>query len=85
MEFEIKIKPLVLFDLEDKINIREQQSKGSGKQFYEHFLSELSELTQRHSYSETLYQSVKEYKSEKIPCKLYYMISGQTIYLMGLR
>ena len=84
MEFKIKIKPLVLFDLEDKINYKEQQSTGSGKQFYHYFLSQLSTLQHHTHEAVPVYQTVKAYIAEDPSCKLFYMVSGETIYVMGL-
>ncbi len=84
MEFEIKIKPLVLFDLEDKIHSKEQQSAGAGRQFYQHFLSDLTTLQSHHDQRAPLYQSVKEFTAVQSTCKLFYMVNGETIYIMGL-
>ncbi len=84
MGFEIKIKPLVLFDLEDKINGKERQVAGSGKAFYEHFLSELSELQLNNDNATQIYQSVREYVSADKSCKLFYIINGKTLYIMGV-
>ncbi len=84
MEYEIKIKPLVLFDLEDKIIAKEQQSAGSGKQFYNYFLNHLSSLQSNLSQAMPVYQSVSEYIGEDASCRLFYMVSGATIYVVGV-
>ncbi len=84
MAFEILIKPLVLFDLEDKIQLEESQSAGAGKRFYEQFLNELSNL-KHHCPDEVLvYDSVQKYEAENIPCTFFYIVTGATILLTGL-
>ncbi len=85
MEFEIKIKPLVLFDLQDKIDAEEQRRTGAGKQLYEGFLSGLATIKQQNERTlPPVYKSVKEYIAADATCKLFYMINGSTIYVMGL-
>ena len=84
MEFEIKIKPLVLFDLQDKIDQEEQRNAGSGKQLYEGFLSGLATIKQQNENAPPVYEAVKEYIASDASCKLFYMVNGSTIYVMGL-
>ena len=85
MEYEIKIKPLVLFDLEDKIMAKEQQSAGSGAQFYNYFLFHLSSLQKNILDAIPVYQAVNEYVAADASCRLFYTVSDATIYIMGLR
>ena len=85
MEYEIKIKPLVLFDLEDKIIAKEQQSVGSGEQFYNYFLTHLSSLQKNMNDAMPVYQAVNEYIADDSSCRLFYLVSDATIYVMGIR
>ena len=84
MEFELKIKPLVLFDLQDKIEAEEQRKTGSGKYLYEDFLNGLAAIKQQIQNNPPIYETVKEYLATAASCKLFYMINGSTIYVMGL-
>jgi hypothetical protein len=83
MAFEIRIKPLVLFDLEDKIRLKENQAAGKGKQFYQSFLSELHKLQHR-NHGAPVYEVVRKYAAKDLSCNLFYMITGDTILIMGL-
>ncbi len=84
MEFEIKIKPLVLFDLQDKIEAEEQRKAGSGKHLYEDFLNGLAAIKQQNQNKPPVYETVQEYIAADALCKLFYMVNGSTIYVMGL-
>ncbi len=84
MEYEIKIKPLVLFDLQDKIEAEEQRKTGAGKHLYEDFLSGLAIIKQQNENMPPVYETVKEYIPADASCKLFYMINGSIIYVMGL-
>lgn len=85
MAFNIKIKPLVLFDLEDKIKCYEQEADGEGKRFYQIFLTGLSDL-QRGVGREDIpvYQTVKKYESADSKCSLFYTVAGNQIMVIGL-
>ncbi len=85
MAFDIKIKPLVLFDLEDKIKQYEYETDGDGKRFYQTFLDSLSDL-QHDIYNEVppVYESVKKYVSKDSRCSLFYTIAGNRLMVIGL-
>ncbi len=84
MEFEIKIKPLVLFDLEDKISRIEEQKRGAGRLFYESFLNQVAALPAHDCEAAPVYRSVKEYITNGPDCRLFYMIKDSTIFVVGL-
>ncbi len=84
MEFEIKIKPLVLFDLQDKIEAEEHRKTGSGKHLYEDFLNGLAVIKEQNQMKPPVYETVQEYIAADDSCKLFYMVNGSTIYVMGL-
>lgn len=84
MAFEIRIKPLVLFDLEDKIKNQEYRLSGSGRELYQNFLSTLTELQQHPDLANPVYEQVHKFISHKLPCELFYMIKDNIIFVMGL-
>ena len=84
MAFNIRIKPLVLFDLEDKIRQREMEAENAGKRFYQSFLTGLSDLQHEVQNDEPVYKTVKKYVLKDALCGLFYTISGNTVLVIGL-
>ena len=84
MAFDIRIKPLVLFDLEDKIKSEENKATGAGKEFYENFLKSLSELQELNNTSMPLYGSVQKFVTPTLSCNLFYIVNDNTILVMGI-
>lgn len=85
MAFDIKIKPLVLFDLEDRIKLYEHKTDGDGKRFYQTFLQGLSDL--QHGVSDEtmpVYETIKKYVSKDARCSLFYTVAGNLIMVIGL-
>ena len=83
MAFNIKIKPLVLFDLEDKIRLHENMAE-EGRQFYQSFLSGLSDLQYGVQDELPVYKMVKKYVPKDALYRLFYTITGNTILIIGL-
>ena len=84
MAFEIRIKPLVLFDLVDQIKFQEYQLAGAGRELYRNFLATLTDLQQLHQNETPIYEQVRRLTTEKLPCELFYIIKDETIFVMGL-
>lgn len=84
MAFEIRIKPLVLFDLEDRIKFQEYKSSGAGRELYRNFLATLNDLQQLHPDETPIYEQVHKFITAKLPCELFYIIKDETIFVMGL-
>ena len=85
MAIDIKIKPLVLFDLEDKIKLLEYEAEGNGKRLYQTFIAGITDL-QNNGYdkAQPVYQTVKKYVSKDALCSLFYTVTGNTILVIGL-
>ena len=83
MAFDIKIKPLVLFDLEDKISLCEQEEE-EGKRLYQSFLNGLSDLQYGAPDDMPVYKMVKKHVSKDALCSLFYTLTGNTISVIGL-
>lgn len=85
MAFDITIKPLVLFDLEDKIKLLEYEAEGKGKRLYQTFINGIRDLQQSVDFdAPDVYENVKKYVSKDALCSLFYTISGNTILVIGL-
>lgn len=84
MAFNIRIKPLVLFDLEDKIRQHEMEAENEGKRFYQSFLTGLSDLQCGIQNDEPVYKTVKKHVPKDTLCRLFYTITGNTVSVIGL-
>lgn len=84
MGFEIVIKPIVFLDVDDAIAYYEKQSKGLGNRFFKHFLSTLENIqTKPFTYS-FVKDPVRRCRIEKFPYKIFYLVSEQNIFIIGL-
>ena len=83
MAFDIKIKPLVLFDLEDKIRTCENEQE-DGMRLYQSFLAGLSDLQYGVPDEMPVYKMIKKHVPKDALCRLFYTITGNTILIIGL-
>ena len=84
MAFELIIKPIVFFDVEDAISYYEQQSAGLGKRFYDNFLITLQSIqTHPHQYT-FVYSSIRRCMIAKFPYKVFYFIDGEKVFVLGI-
>ncbi len=84
MVYEIKIKPLVYFDVEEAFTWYNQQLHGLGDRFYNHFWSTIEILQATpfvHSY---LKKPVRKCKMKKFPFNIHYIIEENQIIILGL-
>ena len=84
MAFEIKIKPLLLFDLEERIVHEENVMAGAGKRFYDSFLNSLSELQSLANARFPIYETVQKFVVAPMACTLFYIVDNETIFVMGM-
>lgn len=84
MAYNIKIKPIVYFDVEEAFIWHNKQVTGLGGKFYDHFWSaiEIIQLTPFvYSY---LRKPVRRYKMRKFPFNVHYVIEGNEITILGV-
>ena len=84
MPFSIVIKPIVWLDIEDAIDWYEKQSPRLGKRFYKNFEEATERILSQPTVYITVTQNVRRVLLKTFPYKLFYTISGDTIYILGL-
>ena len=84
MAFELIIKPIVFDDAEEAINYYEQKLKGLGNRFYNSLLASLEEIQNSPLNYTYIKKPVRRHIVSKFPYKIYYLVSEQTIYVIGI-
>jgi plasmid stabilization system protein ParE len=84
MDFEIIIEPRAWTDLDDIIFWYENASRGLGKRFYENFENSLNRIKKNPNAFLEIEPSVRRILIKKFPYKLFYTISGNKIFVIGI-
>ena len=84
MVFELIIKPIVFDDAEEAVNYYEKKVKGLGNRFYSSLLVSLEEIQLNPLNYSYIKIPVSRRVVSKFPYKIYYLVSDQTIYVIGI-
>ena len=84
MAYELIIKPIVFFDVEEALDYYEQQSSGLGKRFYENFLLTLQNIQNSPTHYAFIYQSVRRCMIYNFPYKVFYTVTEHNIFILGV-
>ena len=84
MVFELIIKPIVFDDAEEAVNYYEKKVKGLGNRFYNSLLASLEEIQLSPLNYSYIKNPVRRHIISKFPYKIYYLVSNQTIYVIGI-
>jgi toxin ParE1/3/4 len=84
MAFKFVIKPIVFAEAEDAVAYYEKKSKGLGKRFYDNFLTSLDDIQHKPFTFSYIKKPVRRHLVSKFPYKVYYLISDETIYIIGI-
>lgn len=84
MGFDILIKPIVFLDAEDAVLYYEKQLTGLGKRFYNNFLASLHTIQQKPFTHSFVKEPVRRFKIEKFPYKIFYVVTDDTVNVIGL-
>lgn len=84
MAFNLIIKPIVWFDLDEAIAWYENESPGLGKKFFKSFEQAKENILKRPTAYVSITATVKRILLKNFPYKIFYIISDNTIYLIGL-
>jgi plasmid stabilization system protein ParE len=84
MAFEILIKPIVWFDLEEAITWYENESPGLGKRFFKSFVDAKENIVAHPTAYINVTPTVKRILLKNFPYKLFYTIAENTIYIIGV-
>ncbi|MBV9960905.1 MAG: hypothetical protein JO072_01545 [Parafilimonas sp.] len=84
MVFELIIKPIVFDDAGEAVNYYEKKVKGLGNRFYNGLLAALDEIQLTPLHYAYIKAPVRRHIISKFPYKIYYLVSKQTIYVIGI-
>ena len=84
MVFKLIIKPIVFSDLEEAVEYYEKKVTELGKRFYDQFLDAVNDIHGKpftYSYAK---DPVRRCKIKNFPYKIFYLISEDTVFILGL-
>lgn len=84
MGFEVIIKPIVFLDADEAIFYYEEQVKGLGNQFYVNFLLALENIKANPNNYSFVKPPVRRCRVHKFPYKIFFLINGDRIFIIGL-
>lgn len=71
-------------DADEAIVYYEEQQKGLGNQLYTHFLAALENIERKPFTYSFVKDPVRRCRIKKFPYKVFYLVSEQTIFVIGL-
>jgi toxin ParE1/3/4 len=71
-------------DAEDAVLYYEKQLVGLGKRFYNNFLASLNNIQENPFTHSFVKEPVRRFKVEKFPYKIFYIVTDETIFVIGL-
>jgi len=84
MAFELLIKPIVFNDIDEAVDYYEKKVNGLGKRFYNQVSVSLTNI-QNEPYTFTYaIDPVRRCKIAHFPYKIFYIISGDIIFILGV-
>ncbi len=84
MAFELIIKPIVFADADEAVEYYEKKLKGLGNCFYNQLLESLNEIQSNPFHFSYIKEPVRRHLISKFPYKIYYIISNDTIFILGI-
>ena len=84
MAFKLLIKPIVFVDVDEAVDYYERKVNGLGKRFYNHFLTSLENIQNRPFTYSYVKEPTRRSKIESFPYKIFYLISDNTIFIIGV-
>ncbi len=84
MVYKIIIKPIVFLDAEEAVIYYEKQIAGLGKKFYNQLLLSLIDIQLKPFTHSFVKEPVRRSIVLKFPYKIYYIISVDTIFILGI-
>ena len=82
--FELLIKPIVFVDIDEAVEYYENQLAGLGKRFYNHFLASPGDIQNQPLTYSYVKDPVRRCKIKSFPYKIFYLISDDTIFILGV-
>lgn len=84
MAFKIIIKPIVFLDLDEALMWHESEQSGLAQRFYKSFENAINRIKKNpHAFSDVI-PGVKRILLKKFPYKVFYSISENKIFVLGI-
>ncbi len=84
MAFELIIKPIVIFDIEEAVEYYEKKVAGLGNRFYNQFLASLTDIQNKPFTYSYIKDPVRRCKIEHFPYKVFYTVDEKTVFIIGV-
>ena len=84
MAFKLVIKPIVFDDAEEAVAYYENKWTGLGKRFYNNFLQSLDDIKANPFTYTHVTKSVRRHPIKKFPYKVYYLVTNELIFVIGV-
>ena len=84
MVFKLIIKPIAFTDADEAVTYYEKKLKGLGNRFYNSLLVSLEEIQSNPFHHSFIKQPVRRHIISKFPYKIYYLVSKEMIYVIGI-
>ncbi|MGI8950036.1 MAG: hypothetical protein ACR2FN_00480 [Chitinophagaceae bacterium] len=84
MAFNLVIKPIVFADADEALIYSENRLNGLGKRFYNNFLLAMEEIQEKPFTFSYIKNPVRRHLVNKFSYKIFYVVSEETIFIIGL-
>lgn len=84
MVFKLIVKPIVFFDLEEAVDYYEKKVSGLGRRFYNQFLATVEDIQKKPFTYSYVKNPVRRCKIEKFPYKVFYTVTKETTFILGV-
>ena len=84
MDYEVVIKPIVIFDLEEVIDYYNLKANLLGQRFYDQFLEALTTIGLKPFTFSYLKEPIRRSKIPHFPYKMYYVVEYNLITVLGI-
>lgn len=84
MDFDLILKPIVYWDIDESIVWYEKKIKGLGFRFLQSFEEVIARIVNNPYSFSYLKRPVRKAKLKKFPYRIIYIITGHTIFILGV-
>jgi toxin ParE1/3/4 len=84
MAFNLVVKPIVYTDLDDAIVWYENKVKGLGKRFLFQVEKAKQQIQSNPHHYSIFHKNIRRVLVDKFPYKIYYLISEETVLILGI-
>ncbi|MBC7589174.1 MAG: hypothetical protein H7178_12535 [Chitinophagaceae bacterium] len=84
MTFNLTVKPIVFFDLQDATDWYEFKASGLGKRFQIMVDETIAKIASNPHYSGFFYKEIRRSLVKKFPFKIYYIVDMNNIVIIGI-